>query len=127
MIGSDASLRSPSGPLSGDHPHPRAYGSHAAMLEAAAAGKYMSLPETLRRMTSLPADTFGIKQRGRISTGCFADITVFNPGSVKAVSSYSDPHRFAEGISFVFVNGVETYANGIITAARSGRWLSSSD
>ena len=69
MIGSDASLRAPTGPLSKDYPHPRAYGSFPRFLRMALGGETVLLPEAVRKMTSLPADHFGLKDRGLLAPG----------------------------------------------------------
>ncbi len=123
MIGTDASLRSPSGPLSGDYPHPRAYGSVPRFLKMALEEKTVDLPDAVRKMTSLPADHFGLKGRGVIEKGAWADVTVFNPGTVCDKASYSNPHQLAEGIDCVIVNGKITLTNGRLTGDRAGRIL----
>ena len=106
MIGSDASIRSPTGPLSHDHPHPRAYGSHARMLAWARQKKSpLSLEETIRRMTSLPAQTFNLAHRGTLQKGAIADIVIFDPETIQDTATYAKPHQFAEGVKKVIVGG----------------------
>ena len=105
MIGSDASLRATSGPLSHDFPHPRAYGTFPRFLRAALDGKTVSLPEAIRKMTALPANHFRIRDRGRIAIGMFADLVVFDPKRVRDLATFSKPHQFSEGIEAVAVNG----------------------
>ena len=123
MIGSDASLRATTGPLSADYPHPRAYGTFPRLLRAALDSRTVSLPEMIRKMTSLPAGHFGLAGRGVIRTGAFADIVVVDPSTVRDHSSYTDPHRLSEGIDYVVVNGRLILANGVLTGKRFGRWL----
>uniref|UniRef100_UPI00356965A4 N-acyl-D-amino-acid deacylase family protein n=1 Tax=Pontiella sp. TaxID=2837462 RepID=UPI00356965A4 len=77
-IGSDGSMRAPWGPLSTDHPHPRAYGSHTKFLRAALDGKTVPLAEAVYKMTGLPAEQFGLKRRGLLKEGYAADILVFD-------------------------------------------------
>jgi len=122
-IGSDASLRAPWGPLSHDHPHPRAYGSHTRFLRAALDGRTVPLPEAIRKMTALPAEQFNLKQRGRINEGYFADIAVFDPGTVRETTTYAHPHRLSEGLRYLVVNGSLTLENGKLTGRRAGRFL----
>ena len=122
MVGSDASLRAPWGPLSNDYPHPRAYGTFPRSLRACVDGKTVPLPEMVRKMTSLPAAHFGITDRGELRAGAFADITLFDPQTVRDGSTYSDPHRLSEGITQVIVNGAIVLSDGRLTGMRPGRW-----
>lgn len=123
MVGSDASLRAPWGPLSHDYPHPRAYGTFPRLLRAALDGKTVALPEMVRKMTSLPAAQFRLGARGEVKPGYMADLVVLNPGTVRDQASYSQPHRLPEGITHVLVNGVPVLDAGTLTGQRSGRWL----
>lgn len=123
MIGSDASLRAPWGPLSHDFPHPRAYGAFTVFLRSALDGKTVSLPEAVRKMTSLPAFQFGLRDRGRIVADAFADIAVVDPETLQAHSSYKAPHRLSEGIVHLIVNGVPELLDRSLTGQRAGRWL----
>jgi len=123
MLGSDASLRSPTGPLSSDLPHPRAYGSFPRFLNMAVREHLLPVEEAVRKMTSLPADQFGLKDRGVIAEGMKADLVVFDPTAVKDASTYTDPHQLAQGMQAVIVNGVLTLDNGELTGDRSGRFL----
>jgi N-acyl-D-amino-acid deacylase len=123
MIGSDASLRAPCGPLSHDYPHPRAYGSFPKFLRAALDGRTVPLPEAVRKMTSLPAAQFRLTARGELREGYLADVTVLDPGTVRDCASFSDPHRFSEGITHLVVNGQTVLADGRLTGARPGSWL----
>lgn len=102
-------------------PHPRAYGTNARVL-----GKYvreekvMSLEEAIRRMTSLPADKFNIKQRGLIKEGYYADIVIFDENQVTDMATFENPHQFSKGFKFVFVNGALTVENNIHNGTRKG-------
>lgn len=105
-------------------PHPAAYGSFPRVL-----GRYvrdeslLSLPEAIRRMTSLPADTIGLEGRGRLEPGAWADIVVFDPNAVCDEATLDDPRRHARGIDAVFVNGTLTYEHGKLTGALAGSQL----
>ena len=123
MLGSDASLRAPWGPLAADYPHPRAYGSFPRFLRAALDGRTVSLEEAVRKMTSLPAAHFGLRDVGVLAEGAVADVVVFDPATVCDRSTYADPHQLASGITHVFVNGVATLSGGALTGNRAGRWL----
>jgi N-acyl-D-amino-acid deacylase len=102
-------------------PHPRAYGTNARVL-----GKYvreekvMSLEEAIRRMTSLPADKFNIKQRGLIKEGFIADIVVFDENEVTDMATFENPHQFSKGFKYIFVNGALTIDNGLHNGTRKG-------
>jgi len=106
MVGSDATAMSPNGPLGAFPVHPRNYGTFPRVL-----GRYvrderrLTLEAAVRKMTSLPADRFGLGGRGRIVEGAFADLVAFDPERVRDVATYQDPHRFPEGIELVVVNG----------------------
>lgn len=123
MLCTDASLRSPDGPLSHDYPHPRAYGSFPRFLRASIDGNTVGLPEAVRKMTSLPADHFNLTDRGVLKKGAMADITVFDPSRLRDISDYGSPHRLAEGVEHLIVNGVLTITDGRLTGDRAGRFL----
>ncbi|MBU4200779.1 MAG: D-aminoacylase [Verrucomicrobia bacterium] len=122
MLGSDASLRSLTGPLSRDFTHPRAYGSFPRFLRGALDGKTVPLPEAVRKMTSLAADHFGLKGRGTLAVGGMADIVVFDPKTVADLATFAFPHQLARGIDWVIVNGVVTLNPQGLTGKRGG-WV----
>jgi len=123
-IGSDGSAVAPYGILNKGKPHPRYYGTFPRVL-----GKYvreekiMTLPEAIRKMTSVPADKFGFSGRGRISEGYFADLVIFDPGRVIDRATFEDPHQYPEGIEYVVVNGQVAVEGGETTGALAGRIL----
>ncbi|MCK4563115.1 MAG: D-aminoacylase [Verrucomicrobia bacterium] len=122
-IGSDASLRAPWGPLSHDHPHPRAYGSHTKFLRAALDGQTVPLAEAIRKTTSLPAEQFGLEKRGQLKEGYAADIAVIDPGTLKENTTYANPHRLSDGVCHVIVNGFHSLEDGKRTDRRGGIFL----
>jgi len=77
----------------------------------------------VRKMTSLPASQFGLAGRGELREGGFADIAVIDPVKIRDVSTYSDPHRLAEGVTHVIVNGRSVLSLGKLTGVRPGVWL----
>lgn len=123
-FGSDAASLAPRGAFLKSNPHPRAYGNFARLL-----GKYVrdekliSLEEAIRRLSALPADNLKLARRGRLVTGNFADVVVFDPQRIEDHATYDNPHQFASGVVHVFVNGVPVLRNGIHTGAKPGRVL----
>jgi N-acyl-D-aspartate/D-glutamate deacylase len=83
----------------------------------------MRLEEAVRKMTSLAASRVGLQDRGILRPGMFADITVFDPATIKDVSTYSEPLHYSIGVRFVFVNGRPVVWDGAITEERPGRAL----
>ncbi len=123
MIGSDASVRAPDGPLSNDFPHPRAYGTFVRFLRMSLEGKTVPPAEAIRKMTHLPATVFGLGHRGIIQRGAAADIVVLDPTKIRDCADFDHPHRLAEGIAHVIVNGCLTLESGVLTGKRGGRVL----
>lgn len=120
MIASDAGIAV----VGSGVPHPRAYGTNARVL-----GKYVrekniiSLEEAIRRMTSLPARKFGLKDRGLILEGLAADLVVFDPRTITDQATFSNPHQYSAGIKLVVVNGSIAAREGKPTANRFGKTL----
>lgn len=104
-------------------PHPRAYGSFPRVLGRYVREGVVSLEEAVRKMTSLPAQTFGLHDRGLLRPGMCADITIFDPDKIIDKATYKDPIQFPEGVEYVIVNGVVTVYRGEHTSARGGRVL----
>jgi len=123
MFGSDASLRAPHGPLSHDHPHPRAYGSLTRLLRAALEGKTVPFAEWVRKCTAFPAEQFRLKDRGVLAEGKLADVVVLNPADLREFADFGNPHQLSTGVEHVIVNGVHTLADGKLTGKRGGRLL----
>jgi N-acyl-D-aspartate/D-glutamate deacylase len=105
-------------------PHPRGYGNNARVL-----GRYvrelkvLRLEDAIRRMTSLPATTFHLRERGLVREGQWADVVVFDPGKVRDNATFKEPHQYATGFDHVFVNGVEVVVSDSHTGARPGKVL----
>jgi N-acyl-D-amino-acid deacylase len=83
----------------------------------------ITLADAVRSMTSLPAQVFGLADRGAIRRGARADVVIFDPATVKDTATYASPQQLAEGMRFVLVNGVATIADGKATGATPGRAL----
>jgi N-acyl-D-amino-acid deacylase len=104
-------------------PHPRAYGSFPRVLGQYVKEGVIRLEDAIRKMTSLPAQTFGIRDRGLLKEGMFADVTIFDPDTIIDKGTYQDPIQFPEGIEYVLVNGSVTVENGVHTGKRAGKVL----
>jgi N-acyl-D-amino-acid deacylase len=120
-IGTDSGARAEDGPFSESKSHPRAWGSFTRVL-----GKYVrdekliTLEEAIRRFTSRPAMRVGITDRGMLRPGMKADITIFNPQTVRDVSTFVDPTHYSVGVEHVLVNGKAVVSGGKITSERPG-------
>jgi N-acyl-D-amino-acid deacylase len=105
-------------------PHPRAYGAFARKLK-----KYVhergtiDLATAVRSMTTLPATVFGMKDRGQLRAGAFADVLIFDPAKINDAATYENPHQLAEGMNDIIVNGELARRNGKFTTALAGRVL----
>lgn len=117
MVASDASIR-----IYGEGvPHPRGYGSNGKVLaEYVRNKKIIPLEEAIRRMTSLPAQKFRLKDRGLLVPGYAADIVIFDPEEVQDQSTYTKPHAYTKGFETVIVNGSVVVENGVHNGTRSG-------
>ena len=83
----------------------------------------MEMPEAVRRVTSLPAGTFGLRQRGMLKDGYYADIVIFDGEEIIDRATFEEPFNLSAGIKYVFVNGVIAFKDGRLTGKRQGRIL----
>jgi N-acyl-D-aspartate/D-glutamate deacylase len=105
-------------------PHPRNYSTNVRVLGHYVRDQHvLTLPEAVRKMTSLPAQILGLKDRGTIKEGNAADLALVDPGRVRETNSFEKPKSYAEGVPYVIVNGVVVIDNGQHTGARPGRAL----
>jgi len=105
-------------------PHPRDYGAFARRLAVYVRDRQVvGLEFAIRSMSSLPALVFGLKDRGQLREGAFADVAIFDLAKVRDTATYADPHHLAEGMSYVLVNGVVVVEDGRFTDALPGRVL----
>jgi N-acyl-D-amino-acid deacylase len=124
MIGSDAVAMAPDGPAAADRPHPRTYGTFARVL-----GRYvrersvLSLPEAIRRMTTLPARRLGWSDRGIVAAGAAADLVVLDPATVADRATFAAPHGCAAGVRTVIVAGRVAFEGGMVQPVRAGKVL----
>ena len=104
--------------------HPRTYGAIARVLaKYVRENKALTFEEAIRRLTSHPAETFNIKQRGRLQTGYFADVAIFDPASIQDHATFANPHQYATGMIHVLVNGDQVLEDGEHTGATPGRFI----
>jgi N-acyl-D-aspartate/D-glutamate deacylase len=123
-IGSDGSALSIEGPLRSGVPHPRNFGTFPRVL-----GKYVRdekvipLEDAIRKMTSLPADTLQLPDRGTIAAGKWADLVIFNPAEVRDTATFENPFSYPQGIDTVVVNGAVVLDEGTHTGTKPGKVL----
>jgi N-acyl-D-amino-acid deacylase len=122
MLGSDAASQAPEGAFLQYNAHPRTYGNFARFL-----GRYvrerrvMPLEEAIRRLTSLPAQSIAIRERGSLQVGHYADVVVFDPATIADHSTFENPNVYSTGVRDVFVNGAQVLRDGEHTGATPGR------
>jgi len=120
MVASDGRLVE----LGDGHPHPRWYGTFPRVL-----GRYvrekgvLTLPQAVRKMTALPAERIGLRLRGQVRQGWFADLAIFDPATVIDRATFEEPHQYPLGIDWVLVNGRIAVEDGVFRDVRSGRVL----
>ncbi|HVU88842.1 MAG TPA: D-aminoacylase [Pirellulales bacterium] len=121
-FGSDAPSEAPEGPFLLANTHPRTYGNVARLL-----GKYVRdekvipLEEAIRKLTSLPAENLGLRDRGLLKPNYCADVVVFDPAKIQDHATYPESHQYSTGMVHVFVNGTQVLAAGEHTGAKPGR------
>jgi N-acyl-D-amino-acid deacylase len=121
MIDTDAS---PVNPATSASTHPRAFGAFPRVIS-----KYvrqdgaLSLEDAVRRMSSMAAQRLGLHDRGFVAPGQAADLLIFDPAAIRDVADFGDAMRYAEGIDYVFVNGVAVIDDGVLVNVRPGRLL----
>ena len=124
VTGSDGWALSPYGKLAEGMPHPRSYGTFPRILgRYVREEKIMTLGEAIQKMTSRTANKFGIKWRGWLKEGFFADIVVFDPDRIIDRATWEKPHQYPEGIHYVIVNGQVVIDQGNHTGLLPGRIL----
>jgi dihydroorotase/N-acyl-D-amino-acid deacylase len=123
-VGTDSGAKAVDGPMAESKSHPRGWGSFPRIL-----GRYvrdehvLTLEEAVRKMTSQPAARVHLNDRGILRPGMAADITVFDPATIRDLATYEQPARYSVGIQYVLVNGRAVVSDGRITADRPGRAL----
>jgi N-acyl-D-amino-acid deacylase len=120
----DSQGTSPEGQFGKEHPHPRAYGTFPRILR-----KYvredgqLTLPDAIRKFTSLPAQRMRLTDRGVLKQGMWADVVVFDPATIKDLATFENPNQLAQGMEYVLVNGVPVIDGGKMTGKLPGKVL----
>ncbi len=123
-IGSDGSALAIEGPLRRGNPHPRSFGTFPRILGVYVHQRQLlRLEDAVRKMTSLNAAKLGIRDRGLLRAGQYADLTLFDPERVRDTATYTNPFRYSEGVEYVVVNGQIVLERGKRTGARPGKAL----
>lgn len=121
MISSDAGSHAPYPPMNNEIAHPRAYGTFPrAIARYVRERKICSLEEMIKKMTSMPANKLGIKDRGTIAENNYADIVIFDYETIQDRATFTDPHQYPSGIPYVIVNGKIVIENGEQTGELPG-------
>jgi N-acyl-D-amino-acid deacylase len=121
-FGCDAASMAPEGNFLKSNTHPRAYGNVAKLL-----GRYVRdeklapLAEVVRRLTSFPCENLKLRERGRLKSGYFADVVVFDPATIADHATYEQSHQYSTGVRDVFVNGVQVLKDGEHTGKKPGQ------
>ena len=121
FVASDASAIDPASPAGALPVHPRDYGTFPRAIAMARDEGLLGLEAVIAKMTSLPADRFGLRDRGRIAEGAFADLVLLRPAEVRDTATYAAPHAFPVGIDRVWVNGGSAWTAGSDAIGRWGR------
>lgn len=120
----DSGARATDGPLAGSKSHPRGWGSYPRILgQYVRDEKLLSLEAAIHKMTGAPAARVGLRDRGLIKEGMFADITIFDPAKVIDKATFESPNQYPAGIEYVLVNGKISVDKGQHTSALAGRAL----
>ncbi len=120
-IDNDSQGTSPAGPLAGEHPHPRAYGTFPRILRKYVREEHvLTLEDAIRKFSALPAQRMRLTDRGVIKKNMWADLVIFDPSTVTDVATFEQPNQLSRGIDYVFVNGVAVMSEGRLTPALPG-------
>jgi dihydroorotase/N-acyl-D-amino-acid deacylase len=110
--------------LGQEHPHPRAYGTFPRIVRKYVREDHLlTLPDAIRKFTSLPAQRLGLTDRGVLKQGLWADIAIFDPEQLHDVATFENPNQLSVGIQYLLVNGVPVISQGTTTAALPGKVL----
>jgi len=120
-FGSDEGAPAPAGVFLESKSHPRAYGNFARVIGHYVREGDLTLPDAIHRLSWLPATNLGLRGRGALLPGYYADVVVFDPETVQDHATYENPDQLATGVRDVFVNGVQVMKDGVHTGAKPGR------
>ncbi|HUR96337.1 MAG TPA: D-aminoacylase [Gemmatimonadales bacterium] len=121
-INNDSQGTAPDGLLGKEHPHPRAYGTFPRILRKyVREERRLTLPDAIRKFTSLPAQRMRLGDRGVLKVGMWADVVVFDPERIRDRATFAAPNQLSEGMRWVLVNGIPVVADGKATGALPGQ------
>jgi N-acyl-D-amino-acid deacylase len=123
-VDNDSQGTAPTGLLGQEHPHPRAYATFPRIIRKYVREDHLlTLPDAIRKFTSLPAQKLGLSDRGVLKQGLWADVAIFDPEQLHDVATFENPNQLSVGIQYLLVNGVPVISQGKTTAALPGRVL----
>jgi dihydroorotase/N-acyl-D-amino-acid deacylase len=123
-IDNDSSGVSPDGILGREHAHPRAYGTFPRILRKYVREEHkLTLEDAIRKFSALPSQRLRLEGRGLLRVGMWADVTIFDPATIRDLATFDNPNQLSQGMDFVLVNGVPVIDQGKMTGARPGRVL----
>jgi N-acyl-D-amino-acid deacylase len=123
-VDNDSQGTAPTGPLAGEHPHPRAYGTFPRILKKYVHDEHkLTLEDAIRKFSALPAQRMRLTDRGVLKQGMWADIVIFDPNQIHDVATFENPNQLSVGMEYVLVNGVPVIAAGKQTNALPGQVL----
>ena len=123
-IDNDSEGTSPEGLLGQAHPHPRAYGTFPRILaKYVREEKILTLEDAIRKFSALPAQRMRLTDRGVLKAGMWADVTIFDPATVRDRATFDNPNQLSEGMDYVLVNGVPVIDQGKMTGQLPGKVL----
>jgi N-acyl-D-amino-acid deacylase len=123
-IDNDSQGTSPEGLLGSEHPHPRAYGTFPRILRKYVREEHaLTLPDTIRKFSALPAQRMRLTDRGVLKQGMWADVVVFDPDKIADKATFEEPNQLSVGMDYVLVNGVPVIKDGKMTGTLPGKVL----
>jgi len=123
-IDNDSSGASPEGILGREHAHPRAYGTFPRILRRYVREEHkLTLEDAIRKFSALPSQRLRLEGRGLLRVGMWADVTIFDPATIRDLATFDNPNQLSEGMNYVLVNGVPVIDQGKMTGARPGKVL----
>ena len=123
-IDNDSSGVSPEGILGREHAHPRAYGTFPRILRKYVREEHkLTLEDAIRKFSALPSERLRLEGRGLLRVGMWADVTIFDPATIRDLATFDNPNQLSQGMNYVLVNGVPVIDQGKMTGARPGKIL----
>ena len=123
-IDNDSSGVSPEGILGREHAHPRAYGTFPRILRKYVREEHkLTLEDAIRKFSALPSERLRLEGRGLLRVGMWADVTIFDPATIRDLATFDNPNQLSQGMDYVLVNGVPVIDQGKMTGARPGKVL----